>query len=131
TSRRNGDIDSVLLLPLEISGAENEAIILAARTGEESGRIAIISPANHFKDLDDRYTPTNFFSADVDGDGSEEVFAAYVHTYYPSGIFLFDLKYSRSDLIFIGGGHHGLSGLADLNGDGARDLVVVGIANKM
>ena len=69
---------------------------------------------------------------DLDGDAVDEVILSYQHeTYYPSYSVLWSPRTSERRVVFIANGHHRYAGSLDVDSDNQKELLFVGIANRM
>ena len=100
-------------------------------TGQEIRSVELPSAAAMFPEYSDRYR-VHLAATDFDGDGVEEIVASYTHSFYsPSYTLLFEPRTGRSRLLFFALGHHRLTGLADLDGDGQNEALFSGYANRL
>ena len=103
---------------------------LDARRNRVLRSVTLPSAAWRFPDYSDRYGVA-VRSIDVDGDGTDEVLVAYGHHYYPWFLVLHDLRRGESRVVFVASGQHRIAGIADVDGDGTAELILVGIANRL
>ena len=116
----------------------HELQILEGSTGKtlqrqafEVGALGFYNPFTSGQGFSDTFG-VHLGAGDIDGDGSDEVFASYLHNpYYPTYVLLFEPKLSRETLIFLASGHHRFGGLIDVDEDGHQDALFVGINNLL
>jgi hypothetical protein len=107
-----------------------ELTLLNARTGRVERRIRLPEVAALFPG----YTPD--FSVmlsvvDTNHDGHDELLLNHIHDYWPNYLLHFDVATLRTTVVFIGAGHHFPFGSADLDGDGADEVLMYGINNRL
>jgi tRNA A-37 threonylcarbamoyl transferase component Bud32 len=101
-----------------------------------SGRVTeshrLVNGAFHFTDFSDRFWISSVKAVDLEGDGDDEVVAAFLHNpYFPSYAVLFEPRSGASRVVLASSGHARLAGAFDLDGDGRRELVFDGPNNRM
>ena len=106
--------------------------ILAPLSGRVDGEIPVPDPAPAFPGFAPTFEAGALVPFDADGDGVDEVALTLVQTpLYPSTTFVFDLARRRVLGAFYGSGHHYARAAADVDGDGRKELILVGDANRM
>ncbi|MFP5246235.1 MAG: serine/threonine-protein kinase, partial [Thermoanaerobaculia bacterium] len=78
-----------------------------------------------------RWGVAQVLATDLDDDGANEVIVTYAHMFFPSFIVLHDLGRDESRVIFLASGHHGIGAVHDFDHDGTKDLLLVGVSNKL
>lgn len=101
-----------------------------------SGRVVdteqLVSGAREFARLPDRYFPELVLARDLDGDGVDEIFITYyLESLAPSYTVLFEPSLRRSRVLFAGSGYHRIEEVADIDGDGRPEAILVGINNAL
>jgi tetratricopeptide (TPR) repeat protein len=105
--------------------------ILDPESGLTVRELELVSAHSQFSGFSDRFSPTVVDAVDLDDDGVDEVLLSYGHhPYWPSYIVLYEPLLQRSRVVFFGSGHHRFAGAVDLDGDGARELLLAGINNR-
>ncbi len=106
---------------------------LDPETGRELSRHGFgMAPGRFFGTDSMPFAPGQVSAFDLDGDGVDEVFAAYLsETSWPSALYFFDQVRQVSRLVLVAAGHHRVFGAVDVDGDGRKELLVNGIANRM
>ncbi|HMB51774.1 MAG TPA: VCBS repeat-containing protein, partial [Thermoanaerobaculia bacterium] len=108
-----------------------ELEIRDAATGELLRQVELPGAENHFPHMSDNFSP-NVRVFDLDADGYDEVLVTYAHVpYWPSFTVLYEPRIERARSIFVASGHHHPHAAVDLDGDGSRELLFLGIANRM
>jgi len=114
-----------------ISQATSWLDLIDPQTGASFERVLLPSGQSSFAGFSDSYTPM-LSVFDLDDDGADEVIATFVHSpFYPSYNVLYEPLARRARIVFLAAGHHRPAGAADLDGDGRKELLFVGIANKL
>jgi tRNA A-37 threonylcarbamoyl transferase component Bud32 len=71
-------------------------------------------------------------TVNLDGAGADElVLSVHLVESFPSVTFFLEPETRLARPVFIASGHHALAGAADLDGDGRKELVLVGTANRL
>ncbi|MFA6955061.1 MAG: serine/threonine-protein kinase [Thermoanaerobaculia bacterium] len=105
--------------------------LYSAATGEVTKQFVLADAASRFP-LDPTFIVAGISAIDPDHDGREDALLTYAHTpYWPSYSVYVDPRSGKSAPILIASGHHRLAGLADLDGDGADELLFSGPNNRM
>ncbi len=74
----------------------------------------------------------NLAAVDVDGAGGDELVLVLDDVEsYPSVTYLIEPEARTARILFVASGHHGFAGGADVDGDGRRELLLVGTANRL
>lgn len=114
--------------------ATRRLTLLDAATGETVRQVDLTgqhraSPL--FPALSDRFRP-HLAAVDLDGDGGDELVVTFLHEpYWPSFTVLFEPRLGRVRRVFSASGHHRFAAAEDLDGDGRRELLFLGINNRM
>lgn len=105
--------------------------VLDPLTGREVRRVEMPSAAGVFPGMSNRYWADPHVR-DLDGDGYDEILVEYGHKpYWPSYTVLYEPRVERTRVAFVAAGHHRVAGSADFDGDGRRELLFAGHANRM
>ncbi|MCE7958170.1 MAG: hypothetical protein DYH06_09580, partial [Acidobacteria bacterium ACB2] len=106
---------------------------LSPSTGAVEREIRLAAPhAEAFAGEPARFSPAEVRALDLDDDGADEVLATFVHyNSAPSYVVLYEPAREESRLVFLGTGYHYVSGAADLDGDGRKEVVLHGTANGL
>ncbi|MBZ0114581.1 MAG: serine/threonine protein kinase [Thermoanaerobaculia bacterium] len=108
----------------------HELVILDPQTGSEAETVTLPSGGDQFQGFADRFTP-ELYPLDIDGDGGDEVVVTYIHTYWPSYTVVYEPRWRRARLALVAAGHHRPIGVADVDDDGANELLFLGVSNRM
>ena len=101
-------------------------------TGALLGTDALPKQANLFPDAADRYVPTKLDVVDFDGDGADDVVVSYSHTSdFPSYVQVLSPLGGGSSVLFRGSGHHRFHYAADVDGDGRKEAILIGLNNVL
>ncbi|HMM34995.1 MAG TPA: protein kinase [Thermoanaerobaculia bacterium] len=107
--------------------------LLDAATGETVGRI--VAPyriAGAFPGMSSRYNVASVDAYDADGDGDDELLVSLNHTeLYPGALLLVDPDAETSETLYVSSGHTNILGFVDVDGDGTRELIAGGPANRL
>jgi tRNA A-37 threonylcarbamoyl transferase component Bud32 len=107
---------------LEIRGADDGALLET---------VTLPDVAGEFPGMADRYDGA-VYADDLDDDGYAEILIHYHHQpYWPSCTLLYEPRLGRVRPVLIASGHHPYAGSVDLDGDGRRELLFAGIANRL
>ncbi|MHB8797911.1 MAG: protein kinase domain-containing protein [Thermoanaerobaculia bacterium] len=101
--------------------------ILDAATGRVVRTATLEPELNGFPENERRFAVTTMKAVDTDGDGLDEVFVSYVHLWAPSFVLTWNPADGRSRVAFVGGGHHRFVDAVDLDGDGRKEMLLLGI----
>lgn len=125
-------IAAVLSPPRRGAGAGRQAVsLLEPLSGAVDVAIPLPEPAAAFPGFADHWT-RELRAFDVDGDGLDELFVTAIHSpYWPSMTVLVEPALQRARPILVAGGHHRPLGAADLDGDGAAEILFGGINNRI
>jgi tRNA A-37 threonylcarbamoyl transferase component Bud32 len=105
--------------------------VIEPDTGRVLETIRLPNAAAEFPDHADRFGPS-VWASDFDGDGFDEVVVTYVHIpSWPSYVVLYEPLIRRSRVLFVGSGHHHFARAADVDGDGHREVILLGTNNRM
>ena len=105
--------------------------VIAPDSGRVLREIRMPSAADSFPDFSDTFQPS-LAAVDLDGDGGDEIVINYHHEpWWPFYVVLYEPKIGRARLIFIASGQHRFTAAHDLDGDGQKELLMVGINNRM
>ena len=101
-----------------------------------SGRVAwempLPDPSYAFLGFAKTFLPGALYPFDADGDGADEVAVSFQQVpLYPSTTFVCDLARRRVLSVFYASGHHYPGASVDVDGDGRRELILLGYANRM
>jgi len=99
--------------------------------GEILETVSLPSQRNTFPGMADRFK-CRVRVEDLDGDGYAEVLLYHYHQpYWPSYTLLYEPRIGRLRPVLIASGHHPYAGSVDLDGDGRRELLFAGVANRL
>jgi tetratricopeptide (TPR) repeat protein len=115
-------------------GADGVGIqLLDPVTGETRGRFVVpLAGAQLFPSMSPKYVPVTLDAVDADGDGDDELVVTLAHAeLYPGVLILVDPDAGTSEPLYVSSGHAALVGFADVDGDGRRELLAVGTANRL
>ncbi len=101
--------------------------ILEAATGRVVRTATLEPELNGFPENERRFAVTTMKTVDTDGDGLDEVFVSYVHLWAPSFVLTWNPADGQSRVAFVGGGHHRMVEAVDLDGDGRKEMLLLGI----
>jgi tetratricopeptide (TPR) repeat protein len=104
-----------------------ELTFLDATTGEATRTATLVPGLEAFPEHERRFAVTTMEAEDTDGDGLDEVFVSYFHMWAPSFVLMWNPADGRSFTVFTGGGHHRFVRGIDVDGDGRKELVLLGI----
>jgi tRNA A-37 threonylcarbamoyl transferase component Bud32 len=101
-------------------------------TGRIVAEMPIPEPSVLFPGFAKAYQAAALFPFDVEGDGVDELAVSLQQfPLYPSATFVFDLGQRRVIAGFFASGHHYPRAAVDVDGDGRKELVLVGYNNRM
>ncbi|HEV7242466.1 MAG TPA: serine/threonine-protein kinase [Thermoanaerobaculia bacterium] len=127
------EIAVVLRPPRDLDMERNHTLsFLDPRTGIVKRRVRLPeNAANNFRYLPRRYVLGSLRAVDLDDDDHEEVLATFIQfPEWPSYTTLYEPRIQRSRGVFAATGHFHAAGSADIDGDGAKDLIFQGIHNS-
>lgn len=129
--RRDGPEEVAAILEKEAYDKEPERIYRLSFLDPATGHVAHAATLEpHLSDFpanERRFSVTSLKAVDTDGDGLDEVFVSYVHSWAPSFVLVWNPADGRSLIAFTGGGHHRFVHAADVDGDGRKELLLLGI----
>jgi serine/threonine protein kinase/tetratricopeptide (TPR) repeat protein len=103
---------------------------LDPETGKKVGEVRLPSAANNFPGYSRRYWFASINAVDLDNDGVDEIIATYQQApECVSYAVLYEPAARRARLVFLQTGGHHFAGACDVDGDGRRDLLFLGINN--
>lgn len=106
--------------------------VLDPFTGRTVSELSLPRPVFPFPGFADSYVVGALFAFDVEGDGIDEVAVTLAHIpLFPSATYVCDLARRRVLVAFYGSGHHHAAAAADVDGDGRKELLLVGHNNRM
>jgi len=92
--------------------------------------VRLPATANFFPDYSRRYELAYINAVDLDGDGIDEILATYQQVpECVSFTVLYEPRNDHARVIFVQTGAHHFTGTYDIDGDGQRDLLFLGINN--
>ena len=123
-----------ILAPADVvdPAARHRLSLLDAQSGAEIDHVVLPDVAPRaFAGLSNRFLWT-LHPFDIDGDGIDEVYVAYCHeSRPPSYVVAYDPARRRSQTLFVAAGHHRPSAAVDVDGDGRRELLLLGTASRI
>lgn len=125
------EIAVVLRKPSDLSMATMHRLsFLDPDTGAVKRTVVLPVQAESFGYLSARYQVGSMKAIDLDDDGAEEVLTTYTHIpEWPSYTALYEPRIQRARTVLVATGHHHVAGVADVDGDGHKELLVQGIHN--
>jgi len=115
-------------------GADGVGIqLLDPATGETRGRFVVPNAgAELFPAMSPTYVPVTLDAVDADGDGDDELVVTLAHAeLYPGILILVDPDAGTSEPLYVSSGQASLAGFVDVDGDGRREILAVGTANRL
>jgi serine/threonine protein kinase len=104
--------------------------LLDPDTGQTVDEIRLPTAASSFPGYSLRYILSSLHSVDLDSDGIDEVLATYQQVpECVSYTVLYEPRTRRARVVFVATGGHHFVGAYDVDGDGRRDLLFLGINN--
>lgn len=101
-------------------------------TGRVAWEMPLPDPSLAFQGFARTFDTGSVFPFDADGDGVDEVAVMFPQVpLFPSTTFVCDLGRRRVLAAFHASGHHYPRASVDVDGDGRRELIFVGYANRM
>ena len=108
--------------------------ILDLQTGDQLGRQPLPAVPYFLASLrfPDRFSPRHLTVVDLNDDGVDEVVVDFFHySQWPSYSVLWEPTQGRTRLVLTASGQHIFAGAADVDGDGAKELIYFGANNRM
>jgi tetratricopeptide (TPR) repeat protein len=124
-------IATVLLRPHDFTPPNRQLLsFLDPDTGRVLRQTLLPSGAEHFTRWPDHYFTSSLNAVDLNNDGVDEIVVSYQQipesgTY----IVLYEPRSDRARIVFLGMGGYRYSGAEDVDGDGRRDMIILGIDN--
>ncbi|MHB1045546.1 MAG: protein kinase domain-containing protein [Thermoanaerobaculia bacterium] len=129
--RKDGPEEVAAILERETYDKEPARIYTLSFLEAATGRVirtATLEPdLDGFPEIERRFAVTTMKTVDTDGDGLDEVFVSYFHMWAPSFVLMWNPADGRSLMAFTGGGHHRFVDAADVDGDGRKEMLLLGI----
>lgn len=129
--RRDGPREIAAILEREAYDKDPDRIYTLSFLDAATGRVvrtARLEPQlSGFPENERRFAVSTLKAVDTDGDGVDEVFVNYFHNWAPSFVLIWNPADERSFTAFIGGGHHRIVDAVDVDGDGRKEMVLLGI----
>ena len=129
--RRDGPAEIAAILEQEPYDKEPDRIytlsFLEAATGRVVRTAKLKPELGNFPSNERRFAVSTTRVADTDGDGLDEVFVNYFHMWAPSFVLTWNPANGRSLMAFVGGGHHRFVDAVDVDGDGRKEMLLLGI----
>ncbi len=100
---------------------------LDSATGRVARTVKLAPSLTGFPEHERRFSITSTEVADTNGDGLDEVFVSYIHMWGPSFVLMWNPADGLSRMAFVGGGHHRFVSAVDLDGDGRKEMALLGI----
>lgn len=105
---------------------------LDARSGRVVSTAMLPDAGENFPDFSNTFSAASLFADDFDDDGYDDVAVSYIHQpWWPSYTVVYDGRRGEARVVFVAGGHHLVAAAEDLDGDGRKELILVGINNRM
>jgi tetratricopeptide (TPR) repeat protein len=126
-------------LALVLNGKEDYALehvrrlsFVDPQTGHVNRTVVLPASPKSFPRSPARFNPGSIYATDLNGDGVDEVVTWFGHVpEWASFVDIYDPKTDRSRIVFEGYGQHGIGGLFDLDGDGRKELILLGYNNGL
>ena len=129
--RRDGPKEVVAILgPTEQDKDPTRVYTLSyldSATGRVARTVKLAPSLTGFPEHERRFSITSTEVADTNGDGLDEVFVSYIHMWGPSFVLMWNPADGLSRIAFVGGGHHRFVSAVDLDGDGRKEMALLGI----
>ena len=122
----------VLVPPAERDHAPANHVVsfLDPESGTAIRSVTLADGAPTFATYPNRFVVSSLAAVDLDHDGFDELVVTYAHApMSPSYVVLYEPLLGRSRVVFAARGHHRFAAVADVDGDGADDLILCGINN--
>lgn len=117
--------------PAQTSGARVD--ILDPASGAPLGSLRVPLPEQFAGNVPrGRWGAAGLSAADLDGTGADVLVLSLIDTdSYPSATYVLEPEARLARPVFVASGHHTLAGAADVDGDGRKELLLVGTANRL
>lgn len=129
--RKDGPQEIAAILEHDLYDKDPGRIYTLSFLDAASGRVVrtarLEADLTGFPENERRFAVSTMRAADTDGDGVDEVFVNYFHLWAPSFVLSWNPADERSLMAFLGGGHHRFVDAVDTDGDGRKEMVLLGI----
>ena len=106
--------------------------VLDPLSGRVERELPLPDPSYAFDGFAKTFVPGALFPFDADGDGADEIAVTFEQVpLWPSTTFVCDPNGRRVLGAFFASGHHYPRTAVDVDGDGRRELILLGFANRM
>ena len=115
------------------AGDDTPVVLLDPQTGSTLASMRVDPPAGiGVATATRQWGIFNFSAVDLDGAGGDElVLVLCDRESHPSVTYLIEPEARTARIVFSASGHHGFAGGADVDGDGRKELILVGSANRL
>ena len=131
---RTGPRGAVEVVALEGGepGKEKTLLFLDPASGTLLRRRPLPWDPNAFTPMPDSFHPSALAAYDLEGDGQDELAFSFAHTlWWPAVAFVYDAAGDRTVVALESSGHMRPCAAADVDGDGRKEVLFRGFANRM